>query len=300
MAGLNQILYYWVVYKRSFKRLALNSVYKAGFVSVSQVIYFYVGVFKEAGLLIGQVVGQIIAVIFLLKPVYKEEKHDLFLINKTTVKSEALKYQRFPKYSLPASLINNIANQLPVILLSNFFGFAVVGQYALTQRILSVPGALISQSILAVFKERASRDYRETNSCRGIYIKTFKALLKLSIIPFAILFIATPKLIPFIFGPEWITAGVYAQILTIMFFFRFIASPLSYVLIVAEKQQVNLFIQISLLTMATLSLFTGKYVGSAVVGLTLFSIGYSVLYLFMLIVSYKFSINNNLTRYSPK
>ncbi|OGC45117.1 hypothetical protein A2V49_02325 [candidate division WWE3 bacterium RBG_19FT_COMBO_34_6] len=209
------------------------------------------------------------------------------------MKYVAKRFVAFPKYNLPSNLVNVIANQIPIILLGSYFGLSVVGQYALTQKILGVPGALISSSILGVFKERASRDYRETNSCRNIYVKTFKALFKLSIIPFLLIFFVSPPLIPLIFGAAWKDAGIYAQILTIMFFFRFISSPLSYVLVIAEKQKINLSVQICLLIVTIFAMQLGKTFNSVLISLLGFSIGYSIIYLIMLILSYKYSVNNN-------
>jgi O-antigen/teichoic acid export membrane protein len=241
------------------------------------------------GLIVGQVLGQLMATALLIYPIYREDRNTLPSVKLSDLKEEGLRYKNFPIFSLPASLINITANQLPIILLSWFFGMAVVGQFSLTQRVLAIPGALISQSILGVFKERASRDYRETGSCRDIYIKTFKALVKMSVIPFLILFFGSRQLIPFILGQEWVLAGVYAQILTVMLFFRFIVSPLSYVLIVAEKQRVNLLWQTCLLIFTILSMYVGKQANDPLLSITIFSISYSLLYLLMLHISYKYS-----------
>lgn len=290
LTGLGQVFYYWVIYKKGFKEISLNTICKAASTNALQVVNLFISALKGSGLLIGQVFGQLFATSLFAKHILKTERYELKNIHTSDIREQAKRYKKFPTYSLPANLVNVTANQLPVILLGGAFGLSVVGQFSLTQKILGVPGVLISTSILSVFKERASRDYRETNSCRDIYIKTLKALFSLSIIPFFALFMVTPRLIPYIFGPNWVAAGIYAQILTVMYFFRFIASPLSYVLIVAEKQAINLTIQLLLLAITFASIQFGKHVGDPKTSLTFFSLGYSIIYLAMLLISYKFTV----------
>jgi len=92
-----------------------------------------------------------------------------------------------------------------------------------------------------------------------------------------------------VFGEKWRVAGDYAQILSIMFFCRFISSPLSYVLYIAEKQNYDLVFQLLLLILTSGSIATGAYFNNPKMGVSLFSISYSLVYLFYLILSYNFS-----------
>lgn len=287
--GVSQVAYYWAIYRQGFKKLALNSGHKAIFVGIFQLLFATFIAFKDIGLIIGQVLGQLFATALLIFPFYREEKAALATMKPADIKEEGLRYKNFPIFSLPASLINMTANQLPVILLAWFFDMTIVGQFSLSQRLIGVPGSLISHSILGVFKERASRDYRETRSCRDIYIKTLRTLIRISIIPFLVIFVGVRQTIPAVLGQEWAAAGVYAQTLTVMFFFRFIASPLSYVLIVAEKQRINLLWQTCLLIFTVLSIYAGKRAGDPSLSMTAFSVSYSALYLLMLYISYRYS-----------
>lgn len=246
---------------------------------------------KDIGLIIGYMVGTLAAVILL----YIKNKKIFIIKNIKTlflnVKKQLLRYKKFPIFNLPATLINISANQAPNILL-NTFGQSVIGQFSLSQRILGSPITLFSSSITHVFKERASSDYRKYGNCRDIFIKTLKSLFLMSFIPFILIFIFSPKLIPIIFGSEWEMAGIYIQALTVMYFFKFIVSPLTYVIIIAEKQNLNLILQLLLLIVTVISIYLGVIQNNPLNSIILYSISYSIIYLLFLIVSFKFSKKN--------
>ena len=201
------------------------------------------------------------------------------------------RYKNFPLLNLPATLVNLLANQAPQLLL-NTFGESIVGYFAMSQKVLGSPVTLFSTSVSHVFKERASSDYRNKGNCRPIFLQTFKSLFLISVVPFILLFFLAPRLVPIIFGSQWIEAGVYIQALTLMYFFKFTVSPLSYVIIIAEKQKLNLIFQILLLILSIGSIGYGIYIQSPLIGVVLYSISYSIIYLIYLIISYKLSKND--------
>ena len=162
----------------------------------------------------------------------------------------------------------------------------------MSQKVLGSPVTLFSTSVSHVFKERASSDYRNKGNCRPIFLQTFKSLFLISVVPFILLFFLAPRLVPIIFGSQWIEAGVYIQALTLMYFFKFTVSPLSYVIIIAEKQKLNLIFQILLLILSIGSIGYGIYIQSPLIGVVLYSISYSIIYLIYLIISYKLSKND--------
>jgi O-antigen/teichoic acid export membrane protein len=91
-----------------------------------------------------------------------------------------------------------------------------------------------------------------------------------------------------VFGPSWRPAGELAQILAPLCFLNFIASPLSYVFFVTGKQKVDLMWQVALFLM-TLCAFLAP--GTLRENVLWYTIGYSVLYLVYLHMSYQCSQN---------
>lgn len=279
----------WSNRQKKFKRLSINRVVCSSTISGINLILGFArcGI---SGLIAGNLAGQGTALGILGWRIAKDDKSIFSSIDFTRIRQQARRYLRFPFISLPADFMNVAAQQAPILMLSLLYNPLIVGLFSLTQRVLALPLTFISQSILGVFQERASRDYNALGNCKDIYLKTFKGLLYISLVPFIIFFITSPWLFSFIFGKSWYEAGVYAQILSPLFFFRFISSPLSYVLYVAEKQNYDLLGQTLLVIVTISALKLGSYVNdNPRACMVFFSISCSIVYIFYLMSSYHFS-----------
>lgn len=295
LTGIFQALNYWSNRRKQYKRLAMRKILQSGTTVISQLIS---GSMKSgsSGLIGGSIIGQAVATGIFAREVWKEDKKEVYLIDTAKLKQLFNRYNNFPKYDIPSSLINVLSNQLPVVFFSSFFSSAIAGFYSLTQRILTTPISLVATSILDVFKQKASEDYARFGNCNKIYIKTFRVLVMFSIIPFTVLFISAPALFMFIFGEKWKMAGEYAQIMTTMFFFRFIASPLSFVLYIAEKQHYEFIWQLVLFFLTIASLLIGGFLKDAKISIILFSFLYALMYIFYLMLTYRVSKGDSIKR----
>ena len=151
---------------------------------------------------------------------------------------------------------------------------------------------LLGRSVLDVFKQKASEDFIRNGECRSIFVKTFKTLALLALVPTLALFFLSPIVFSILFGAEWQMAGEFAQILSVLFFFRFIASPLSYMFNIAEKQHLDMIWQIGLLVAAVISFYIGIQRDDLKLALIYFTALYSLMYTINLYLSYKFSKGN--------
>lgn len=289
LIGFYQALNYWSNRKSQYKRLAISRVSRSlntvGFSS-----FFAFTAVKPGGLIVGDIVGQFSATMILFYRVIKEEIDLVKQINMQSVKEQLIIYKHFPMYNVPSGLLEKLAGQAPVLLLTIFFGAMPAGFFSFSQRIISAPEAVISRAFGDVFRQQASEQYIVNGQCRELFIKTFKRLTLFSIFPFIILFAFAPQLFEFIFGSQWLVAGEYTQLLTPMFFLQFIFSPLSIMFIVAQKQRADLYIQIILLIFVALAFGLGYYFfNSTKITIALFSFVYCLKYLIEGYLSYKYS-----------
>ncbi len=162
------------------------------------------------------------------------------------------------------------------------------GLFALTQRVLSAPVALLAASVLEVFKRQSVIDFQAQGNCRDTYRYTFKVLVMLGLGPSLVLLLFSPQLFAWVFGENWRPAGELAQILAPLYFLNFIASPLSYVFFVAGKQKIDLVWQVALFCM-TLCAFGGP--ATLQQSVTWYATGYSLLYVVYLFMSWQYSQN---------
>ncbi|SEO05840.1 Membrane protein involved in the export of O-antigen and teichoic acid [Duganella sp. CF517] len=195
-------------------------------------------------------------------------------------------------FTLPANLLNTGVGQLPLLIIGARHGVMAAGLFALTQRVLAAPISLLAASVHEVFKRESVRQFQDTGNCRPAYMHALRVLLLLGCAPSLILLLASPALFAFAFGEAWRGAGELAQILAPLYFLNFLASPLSYVFFVAGRQKIELVWQIALFVM-TVGVFAAPLTLKQ--NVLAYTIGYSLLYLLYLRMSYRYSVNRNPT-----
>ena len=229
---------------RQFGTAARIKLVQAGTIAVSQLALLYAGL-DGAALLAGQLIGLctgLAAGRLLLSP----PRVRLKLLLDRAQRDYLVKHQAFWRYSLPSSLLNTLVGQLPLFMIGIHHGALAAGLFALTQRVLAAPTALIATSILEVFKRQAVNEFESAGNCLAVYRSTFKALVLLALPPTLVLLLFSPALFGWLFGEDWRPAGDLARILAPLCFLNFVASPLSYVFFVAGKQKMELCWQVAL------------------------------------------------------
>lgn len=197
---------------------------------------------------------------------------------------------RFPKLSLPADVINTVAGQLPILIIATRFGADVAGLLAMTVKVLGAPIGLLGRAVLDVFKRHASTAFRARGECRAEYLRTFKVLGLASIAFSCIMFFISESLFAFVFGENWRVSGTIAVWMLPLFAMRFMASPLSYMVYIVGKQHVDLIWQVILLMLTVFSL---SLLHPYSLSLQIYSIGYGLLYVIYLFMSYHFSLGES-------
>ncbi len=287
--GWSASLNYWLNRHKQFRKLAFNRIVVAVATSFST-LAFGIFAFSYHGLIAGILLGQAFSLALFLIWTWHELVDGLSSKKIwNSIKFNAYKYFKFPLFSLPADWINALSQQLPVFMMSKFFGAAVVGHFSFSQRILGAPLNLLSKAVGDTFKQRASSDYNKHGNCSKIFNNTFKALTVLSVFPLLSIFFLAPSIFKIVFGSEWEQAGQYTRYLVPLYFFRFISSPLSFVSIIANRQDLDLAWQIALLISTLVSMFLGAWQQNSDLAIICFSFLYSVLYVIYFFIAGKLS-----------
>lgn len=290
LVGIYQVYNYLLIREKNFKRLSTNKIIVSTTNASTQLGYGFIAS-NGFGLLFGNIFSYIISIYFIIK---SKVVNKYFNFRSISIKEVAREYQNFPKYDVPSVLVNVVANQLPIFALGKYFGLGIVGFYSLMYKVLMMPINLLSGTILDVFKQRATEDYNIYGNCKDIYIKTFKSLLLLGIVPFTILGIWAPEIFAFVFGEKWKIAGEFAQIMTPVLYLKLIVSPLSYTLYIVGKQKLNFVGQICLLIATIISISLGVYYDSENKMIGSFALLYSLIYVLYLRISYQFSLGKEI------
>jgi len=214
-----------------------------GYVSTAKIFRFITtnGIYLVAGftgfasgffLILGDFFGGVSATGVLNKSLWKNTPHRFVKnISVRSIKSIAKKYSKYPKFILLNDLISRISGQIPIYLFSFYFSSAIVGFYALGLRLLTVPINFLGNSIGEVFFQEASSNRQGVPE---VLEKLFKYMVLLGLPVFCFLALTGEGFFYIILGKDWAEAGVYAQILSLYMFSRFITIPASYLMLIFE------------------------------------------------------------------
>ena len=231
--------------------------------------------YPTGGVLIGAyVIGQFTSTLFLGIQILRNYV-SLFRKN-ITMKGmiTALKrYSNFPKYSIFAVLLNNFSFVLPVFVLTVYFNPGIVGLYSLGLMVLTAPLSLIQNAISQVFFQRAA-EVKNTSpqKLKEVVGQTIKPLIFLAFLMVIIFILIGPELFSVIFGARWEEAGNYVRFLSLWVGLGLVASPISYLFTIFEKQRFTAILTIIELILPLVAIIIGAQTGSALNAIILFGI----------------------------
>jgi O-antigen/teichoic acid export membrane protein len=173
------------------------------------------------------------------------------------------------------------------------FGTASLGLYSISYRVLGLPLSVISINVAKVFFEDASREYDKTGQFYKAFRKTTLFLVAITIPMVLGMIFIVPPLCGLFFGQSWELAGEYIRILSIMFGFRFVVSSLTPGLLVANKQNYELMLQLLFVVSSVGCFVAAKMMSLPLIGyLVIINISFSLVYAIYFIVIFKCSKNS--------
>lgn len=279
----------WCVRKEYFKRLSYNKITNSVGLTIGKIGFFYT-FFSKIGLVVGDFAGRLVTSLMCFLRIYKYDRQSFDRPNSKGLLIVAKKYKDFPLYNMPAQLLNTIGVSIPIFILNSYFSSEYVGYYSMTMTVLLLPVNIISLSIRDVFRKKANDIY----VAEGNYVSFFKRMFLILFLSATVVSVVCLPILPigfkFVLGDQWYTSGVFAQYLTPMIAFDFIAMSLSGSLLVSKKLKLNFYWQVYYLLITVLSLIVGIKLFENINNVILmFSIGRCSAYLFLIYISYKAS-----------
>ncbi|MBS9778879.1 MAG: oligosaccharide flippase family protein [Campylobacteraceae bacterium] len=282
-SGLYQSLNYWLNRKKYYKNLATSRVVQNLTSSGLNLSFGYINLGSK-GLIFSQFLAQFISLLYVVIRSYKEIFNKKEYINKKCILINAKNYIKFPKYDIPATFINVFSNQLSNILFNIMLNATTAGFYYMAQKVIGLPTSIIATSIGDVFRQKAASDYKLYQNAKDIYIFTFVRLFTIGSFPFFVLFFFGDCIFSFVFGQKWMLSGEIVQIMSPMLFIRFVSSPLSFMLYIGNKQNINMITQFMFLIAIIISFAISDNMFTIVKSI---SILFFIIYLYYLYVSAK-------------
>lgn len=270
--GIYQCLNYWSTRQQMYKRMSVSLVIRSSSITSTQIAAGSSGM-VASGLIGGQIAGQLIASLIWSVRTWKENATIFkrnFKIDE--LKQTAKKYAEFPLYSTPQTLVNSLSQNLPIFMLSYFYGSAVIGLYSLGLRLIQFPVNLVAQSVRQVLLQRISEADQGEINLNDMYKKFTIMLALIALIPSLIIILFGPQLFKIILGAEWMEAGIYASWMVVWMFMSFISAPALVLMTVFGLQKRLLIYEILLLVGRFGALYVGGSYFSVVDCIAIFTV----------------------------
>jgi len=190
ISGFLRIVRAWSIRTKLFKDIAASQIITpCSRAAVKIFAGFLIGAYA-GGLIAGNIVGSICVLIFLVsKAVNKDTLGMLRKASKESITKAAYKYNKFPYYSTPTSLMDTLSNNAVILLFGFFFTPKVVGLYFLGKKTLQIPIRFLSESVQRVYSQKASSQYANGQDILNGFVKTTVGLIAFGILPFGVLFL---------------------------------------------------------------------------------------------------------------
>jgi O-antigen/teichoic acid export membrane protein len=277
--GLYQALSYWVMRHDNYRQLATTKFSQTGAQLVAQLGTGF-AVHGPFGLLIGDAIGRISGSGRFLRELWRDYAVQIRAIRLSRMKTLAIRYKDYPLVSLWGALINTSGLALPSLFLAQYYGAQNTGWFALVNRVLGVPGALIGASIAQVYTSEAAKLSRsDPKRLKYIFHKTTKRMLYLGLAPCVLFTIFAPWIFQTVFGHAWREAGEYARDLGFMFYASFINSPVTMTLNILERQKAQFAWDASRLALTVFAMVLPYRLGySARTAILLYGVAMTLMY----------------------
>ncbi len=294
VVGFRNTLQYWAIRQDQYSDAGLANFIQSPVVLVIQ-IGFGLLYPNALFLVIGAFVGWLVSCLYLIIKITNRALIRSLLINAKGCFSVISDNRRFLAHASLSTLLLNMANYLPVALVAFAYNSQITAWFALAMQAVYSPLDMICVSISQVYLNKGARIWNEAPSeLVGFYKNLVKWLLLIGLLPVGLIAFWGGSIFAFVFGSVWHTAGSYAQILSVMFLFRFAIVSASQNLVILKKQGVALLWSLALIGLLCLSflpacLFESKPTPEFTLGL--FSINMIFAYLCLYGLNIKYAKN---------
>ncbi len=292
VTGVEQVYVQWLVRRKQFRALGLIQAVHASGVGAANVT---LGLLHPNALtlVISTTVGRLGKTLLLVLSArdssFTREVADVLRSGDREARREVGgTFRDFPVFRAPQLLLNSISRNVPMLLFAGLFGTTIAGFYAISQRALQLPLAIVSQSVGKVILPRLAEAAQTGRPLRPLLIRSTLGLAAVGFLPFAVVFIYGPFLFGLVFGPGWSNAGLYARWLVPWLFFGFINVPIVQSLSITKSQHFLLLWEVVATAVKVATILAGAIViGDVLVTIKAYSLVGAVMYLWLIVVGYR-------------
>ncbi|WP_333710546.1 lipopolysaccharide biosynthesis protein [Malikia spinosa] len=259
LSGIYTTIQFWFTRKKRFPAIVKTRISQTFGSVITQLGFGLTGISGATGLIIGQIISLSAGILGLIRFAWRNDESAKNSIRFSEMKRVLKAYQSYPKYSTFEALANIAAIQAPIIIIGAFSLGPEAGYLLLAMKAASIPMGLIGGAISQVYLSQAPLEYRE-GKLADFTLNIIKNIIKIGAGPIIFIGIASPIVMPLIFGNEWKRAGIMIAWMTPWFVTQLIVSPISMALHVTRHQSLAMANQFfSLILRVGLTLFAAIF-----------------------------------------
>lgn len=226
------------------------------------------------GLIVGDIFSKTTAFFSLLFNGIHRHLGEIFShISWPRIKAVAYEFREYPLYVMPTGYLNVVASQLPIFFLTSSFGTSVVGLYAFSTGLLEIPIGLIGNAVAPVFLQKATETHQnEPERLKDLCLSLYNKLFYLGLLPFGVITVFGDWIFGFVFGKQWIMAGLFTSYLGYYYVFKLAGYATSPIYAVLRRQRVALYGTVLLVVARAMSLLIGTQLHDLRLGMLLFGV----------------------------
>lgn len=186
---------------------------------------------SAAGLLGGQVIGRILALIGLTRT-----SRPYFARTAVSHRAVLTRYSTFPLMLAPSALFNLLGTYLPLLIVTHAYGNTAAGNFGVAQQVVLLPAGLVGTAVGQVFIGEFSSRLRDGHGgLTAVANRASRTLSALAVVfTLGVLLFSGPAF-PWVFGARWDTADDFARAMAVSVGIGIVVSPLSFLLLAMER-----------------------------------------------------------------
>ena len=238
--GIAQLLTYVVTRESAFSVSANSKMAQSGAYAVAGLLIGVVAPITS-GLIVADILGRIALAGFLLSWTFRRRR-DLFEPASTDqVLAVAGKHRGFPLITVPGGIVNTLGSVLTPMMIYATFSPYVSGQFALVERSLTIPMALVVTAVSQVYMAGFAEALRTPGgSALRQFHKVVRNMALIGLLPVLVVMAFGPVIFVTLFGQRWELAGEFSRIMAPTYLFLLVSGAVNMTLLLLGRQKLQM------------------------------------------------------------
>lgn len=220
-------LRYYRIRNEHYTSVAFGQILRSIFNVFATIGYALIPVFPPGaqGLVIGQTTGDAVFSLSMLK-IGKREAAQILNTSRSMIWRMFARNGKLLKTMFFTQCLATTYQRIPILIIAITFGPVQAGFFALAEKVIAGPTALVSTPIGDVYRQKAVAAFRRSGRFHDELKRTIKLAVGLATLPFLAAILLTPYLIGPVFGDKWVGASDVFVVLLIGSYVSFVVQPL--------------------------------------------------------------------------